>query len=173
MSPHLVVRAFTVDEARAVVAWAYEPPFDLYDLSGDDAVALLIHRDERGHGYYPVLDGDVVVGSVCFGAEARVRGQVEQAGTCDLGAGIDPSRLSEGVATAVLPTAVRFAVERFGAVRVRTAVATFNDRSLRLCTSAGFRRVREFDGPAGRRLVVLEPVAGMSEMGTSSGARGT
>jgi RimJ/RimL family protein N-acetyltransferase len=152
----LADRAFTPDEARAVVAWSYEGPFDFYGLSGDDAVVLLLARDERGQGYYPVLEGDDLVGFVCFGAEARVHGQEERAGTCDIGAGLDPTRLSEGIATSLVPAAVRFAVDRFGATRVRAAVAAFNDRSLRLCASAGFRRVRGFEGPAGRPFVELE-----------------
>ena len=162
MSARLVDRPFTADEARAVVAWAYEPPFDLYDLSRDDAVALLLARDERGHGYHPVVDGEDVVGLVCFGPDARVRGQEEQPGTCDIGAGLDPGRLGAGLGTSLLPAAVRFAVDRFGATRVRAAVAAFNDRSLRLCTSAGFARVREFDGPQGRLFVELELVPRIS-----------
>lgn len=153
----LADRAFTPDEARVVISWAYDPPFDLYDLSRNDAVALLLARDERGHGYYPVLQGDdVIVGFVCFGAEARVSGQDEQIGTCDVGAGLAPDRLSEGIATSLMPAAVHFAVDRFGAHLIRAAVAAFNDRSLRLCTSAGFRRVRDFLGPAGRPFVELE-----------------
>jgi ribosomal-protein-alanine N-acetyltransferase len=148
-------RLLTPEEARAVVSWAYEPPYDLYDLSGDAAPAQLTVRDEHGHGYYPVQAGGQVVGFVCVGAEARVRGQVEEAGTCDLGMGVDPGRLSEGLGTAVLPAAVRFAAERFGAIRVRAAVAAFNQRSLRLCTSAGFRAVREFAGPDDRPFLEL------------------
>jgi ribosomal-protein-alanine N-acetyltransferase len=167
-------RLLTADEARAVASWTYEPPFDTYDVAGersaDETVALLTARDERGNGYYPVLEGNRVVGFFCFGAEARVRGQVEEAGTCDLGAGLDPSRVSQGLMTTVLPQAVRFAVERFGARRVRAAVAAFNERSLRLCASAGFRPVREFAGPDDRPLVEL--VLDLPER-SLSGARGT
>jgi len=159
----LVERVFTPDEAGAVMAWSYEPPFDFYDLSGDGAVALLMARDERGHGYYPVLADGAVVGFVCFGAEARVRGQQEEPGTCDLGAGLDPRRVSQGIATSLMPIAVRYAADRFGATRVRAAVAAFNERSLRLCTSAGFRTVRVFDGPDDRRFVELELALDRSE----------
>jgi ribosomal-protein-alanine N-acetyltransferase len=160
-SGRLAERVLTPDEARVVASWAYDPPFDVYDLSGDDAVAMLLARDERGHGYYPVLQGDdVVVGFACFGAEARVSGQDEHTSTCDVGVGLAPERLSEGIATSLMPAVVRFAVDRFGAKVVRAAVAAFNDRSLRLCTSAGFQRVREFVGPGGRPFVELELVPG-------------
>jgi [ribosomal protein S18]-alanine N-acetyltransferase len=151
----LADRPLTRDEARAIVAWRYEPPFDFYELSGEDPVAPLTTRDERGHGFYPVQAGTDVLGYVCFGAEGRVRGQEEEPGTLDVGMGLAPDRLSQGVATALLPEVVRFARERFGATRLRAAVAAFNDRSLRLCTSAGFRRVREFPGPDGRPFVEL------------------
>jgi RimJ/RimL family protein N-acetyltransferase len=148
-------RLLGAEEARAIGSWTYPPPFELYDVRSDDPVALFTARDERGYGYYPVQDGPDLVGFVCFGAEARVRGQQEQAGTCDIGMGVVPTRLSSGLGTAVLPAALRFAAERFGAVRARVAVAAFNERSLRLCTSAGFRTVREFTGPDDRPFVEL------------------
>lgn len=148
-------RMFTPQEARWVVSWAYEPPFDFYDLSGEGAVALFQARDEFGHGYYPLQEGPDVVGFVCFGAEARVRGQVAVPGTCDIGAGLRPDRLSQGLATRLLPKVVAFAAERFTPQRLRVGVAAFNERSLRLCTSAGFRRMREFDGPGDQTFVEL------------------
>ena len=64
-------------------------------------------------------------------------GQDEEPATLAVGMGLAPDRLSRGVAPALLPDVVRFARERFGATRLRAAVAAFNDRSLRLCTSAG------------------------------------
>lgn len=148
-------RLFTADEARAVAFWAYDPPFDLYNLSEDEAVKLLTQRDEHGNGYYPVQEAEQVVGFVCLGPEARVRGQHEEVGTCDIGAGLVPNRLGAGLGTTLLPDALRFAVERFAPARVRAAVAVFNERSIRLCTSAGFRQVRVFEGPAGRSFVEL------------------
>lgn len=164
----LLERTFTSDEARAVASWAYEPPFDFYDLAPDEAVDLFTTRDAARRGYYPLHDGRAVVGFVCFGPEARVRGQVEESGTCDVGAGLDPGRLSQGLATGLMPAVVRFAAARFDARRLRAAVAAFNERSLRLCTSAGFRTVRDFDGPDGRPFVEL-----VLDVPTVSRARGT
>jgi RimJ/RimL family protein N-acetyltransferase len=151
----LLDRLLSADEALAIASWSYPPPFDRYDLRSDDPVALFTGRDAHGYGYYPVQDGPDVVGFVCFGPEARVRGQQEEAGTCDIGLGVEPGRLSRGLGTAVLPAALRFAAERFGAIRARVAVAAFNERSLRMCTSAGFRRVRQFTGPDDRPFVEL------------------
>ena len=151
----LLDRPLAAEEARAIAAWSYDPPFDLYDLSAADAVALLTARDADGLGYYPVEVGGAVAGFVCFGPEGRVAGQEGEPGTVDVGAGLDPDRVSQGLATALMAEVVRFAIERFGADRLRAAVAAFNERSIRLCTSAGFRPVREFAGPGGRPFVEL------------------
>ncbi len=148
-------RVLEPDEAQAVASWAYDPPFDFYDVTGNDAARLFLTRDDAGHGYYPVLEADELVGFVCFGPEARVRGQSAEAGTCDVGAGLRPDLLSRGLATGLMPAVVAFAIARFDATRLRAAVAAFNERSIRLCTSAGFRPVREFDGPRHRRFVEM------------------
>jgi RimJ/RimL family protein N-acetyltransferase len=148
-------RRLSADEAAAIAQWRYEPPFDLYDGSGPEAVGPLLHRDGQGYGYYPVEAAGELVGFVCFGPEARVSGQAEELGTCDVGAGLRPDRLSARVGTELLPLALRFAAERFAAERARVAIAAFNDRSRRLCTAAGFTLVREFEGPAGRPFVEL------------------
>jgi ribosomal-protein-alanine N-acetyltransferase len=98
-----------------------------------------------------------------------VPGQEDDAATLYIGMGLARDRLSHGLATALLPEVVRWAGERFGATRLRAAVAAFNDRSLRLCTSAGFRRVREFAGPGDRPFVEL-----VLDVGTTvSGVRGS
>jgi ribosomal-protein-alanine N-acetyltransferase len=104
-------RLLTPEEAHAVVAWGYDAPFDFYNLSGDEAVSMLRTRDDHGFGYYPVQIGDEVVGFLCFGPEARVRGQAEEPGTCDIGAGVRPDRVSQGLASGLLPSAVAFAAE--------------------------------------------------------------
>ncbi len=150
----LLDRLLTREEARSIAAWSYEPPFDFYDFSGD-AVRVLTTRDARGYGYYPVQAGRDVIGYVCFGPEGRVSGQDDVPGTVDVGAGIEPGLLSQGLASSLLPEVVRFAAERLAADRLRAAVAAFNERSLRLCTSAGFRPVREFAGPDDRPFVEL------------------
>lgn len=148
-------RLLTTEEALAIAGWAYEPPFDFYNLSGPEAAAVLTTRDDAGYGYYPVRAVGEVVGFLCFGAEARVQGQTDDPGVCDIGAGVRPDKVSQGLATAMVPAAVEFAEATFGVRRLRAAVAAFNQRSLRLCTSAGFVAVREFDGPRQQRFVEL------------------
>jgi len=117
-----------------------DPPFDFYDGAGDDDAGYYTLQDDQGYGYYPVVDDQGIVGFVCFGAEARVPGQLPEPGTCDVGAGLQPDSLSQGLATSLMPLVLDFAQRRFNPRQLRAAVAIFNEWSLRLCKSAGFRR---------------------------------
>ncbi|MEZ0493117.1 N-acetyltransferase family protein [Kineococcus sp. TBRC 1896] len=148
--PTLLTRAMTGEEARTVAAWSYPAPFDLYDVDPDDT-ALFTDRDDAGHGYYPALDQHGAVVAFCvLGPEARVRGQHPHEHGLDVGLGVRPDLVSRGLASELLPQVATLARDLFGPVQLRTAVATFNERSLALCRKAGFVAVRDFTGPAGR-----------------------
>ena len=151
-----VIRPFREEEAVAVAAWAYAPSYDIYDGDPGHAGDYLA-VDQDGYGYYAIAESanDEVVGFCCFGAEARVHGQEAQDGTVDIGGGVRPDLLSQGLAGQVLPLLLDFARQRFAPQRFRTAIASFNERSTRLCLTSGFRVVRRFDGP-GREFHELE-----------------
>jgi [ribosomal protein S18]-alanine N-acetyltransferase len=156
----LRIRPFTAVEARLAAGWRYEPPLDIYDSDQDDGGMFLL-RTEEGYGYYAIVDADSdeeLIGFCCFGPEARVKGQVEKAGSLDIGGGIRPDLVSQGIATSVFPSILDFGMKTFRRHRFRTAVASCNERSIRLCRSAGFEVVRKFEGP-GREFQELLRVA--------------
>lgn len=145
----LSIRPFTPEEACEAAAWAYEPPFDVYSGEAADA-EMFLNLSDDGLGYYAVIDdeqGGELVGFCCFGPEARVKGQADEPATLDIGGGVRPDLVSQGIATAVFPAVLEFAMEHFRPELFRTAVASFNERSLRLCVAAGFQVVRVFEGP--------------------------
>jgi ribosomal-protein-alanine N-acetyltransferase len=150
-----IVRPLRPEEATDVAAWAYEPPHDIYNGDPEHPEDFLA-IDDDGCGYYAIAtaDGDEVVGFCCFGPEARVVGQSPEADTLDVGGGVRPDRVSQRLATQAFPLILQFGHDRFRPRQFRTAVAAFNERSLRLCASAGFREVRRFEGP-GREFVEL------------------
>lgn len=159
--PTLLTRPFTHDEAHSVAAWAYPPPFDLYDVDPTNT-SLFTNRDPDGSGYYPAAEDDGMVVAFCvFGPEARVRGQQPQDGVLDVGLGVRPDLTSRGLASGLFEQVAALAWDVFHPHQLRTAVATFNDRSLALCRKAGFIPVRDFTGPGDRRFreltCALEP----------------
>jgi ribosomal-protein-alanine N-acetyltransferase len=146
----LVIRAFTADEAEAASRWTYEPPFDIYNGKATEA-ELFLERSEDGSGYYAIVDDETaeLIGFCCFGPEARVHGQTEEPGTVDVGGGVRPDLVSTGLATSFFASVLAFGGSTFHPLRFRTAVAAFNERSLRLCRGAGFESVRTFDSRGG------------------------
>jgi ribosomal-protein-alanine N-acetyltransferase len=153
VSEALRVRPLTPADAVAIATWQYPPPFDFYDSGGDPAD--FAPPDAHGLGYY-VLEtarGELV-GFCCLGPEGRVPGQADEPGTLDVGMGVRPDSVSQGLASQALPLVLDLA-RQVSPSRLRTAVAAFNERSLRLCRRAGFTEVRRFDGPRGRAFVEL------------------
>ena len=143
-----MVRAMSLDEASAAASWRYPPPFDLYD-GATDRVDLYLRSSPGGFAYYAVVaaDSGELVGFCCFGSEARVSGQIPVEEALDVGFGLRPDLVSRGIGAQLLRAVLSFAAERFGPTRCRVAIASFNERSRRLCESAGFEVVRRFDGP--------------------------
>jgi ribosomal-protein-alanine N-acetyltransferase len=147
MSTGLSIERFSPDTAKALTTWRYPAPFDLYDSDPDD-VDLYLRSEESGAGYWSVLnERRELIGFCCFGAEATVRGQDAIEGTVDVGGGVRPDVVSLGIASRFMPAVLGFGRRQFQPKRFRTTVASFNERSIRLCTSAGFIVTREFDGP--------------------------
>jgi ribosomal-protein-alanine N-acetyltransferase len=105
----VLVRSLDRDDAAAVASWRYPPPFDLYDsTSADD----LSGPDGGGHGYYALTTaGGELVGFCCLGPAGRVPGQDDEQGTLDLGLGIRPDLVSQGLASRALPAILALAAE--------------------------------------------------------------
>ena len=82
-----IIRPFRDEEAVAVAAWAYAPPYEVYS-GGPGHAENYLAIDHDGYGYYAIAEtvNDDVVGFCCFGAEARVHGG-RAAERCDLDRG--------------------------------------------------------------------------------------
>jgi [ribosomal protein S18]-alanine N-acetyltransferase len=150
-----LLRPLTPEDACALAGWTYPAPYDLYDATGE--ADEYQPPDCDGHGYWVVDadDGSGVIAFVCLGPEGRVPGQDAEPGTLDVGVGVRPDVVSRGVATRLVPVIVDTVASTWHPQRLRTAVAAFNERSLRLCRAAGMLERRRFEGPAGREFVEL------------------
>lgn len=146
----------TLEQATEVATWRYEPPYDFNNILPGD-VESMPFADESGIGYHAVVDNaGPLIGYFCLGPEGWVPGQEHApAGTLDVGMGLRPDLLGKGLGTSLLPKIMAFAATRCSVSRFRTAVRTFNDRSLRMCWRSGFREVRRFDDGKGHEFAEL------------------
>lgn len=152
---NIVIRPLALDEALAVATWRYGGELAMYDGDPGQGEDLLVMTAE-GYGYYALLENDDFVGYCCFGPEGRVLGQpapVED--LLDLGGGLRPDLVGKGLGAVGLPVILDFAREQFSPPGFRTAIASFNRRSIVLCRWAGFRASCTFPGPGEREFTEL------------------
>ncbi|MGI8807163.1 MAG: GNAT family N-acetyltransferase [Acidimicrobiales bacterium] len=149
------IRPFTQEEAVLVASWRYPDELSMYDGEPNDWHQLLAETEE-GHGYYAIVDDSDLVGFCCFGPEARVAGQpVTRNNLLDLGGGIRPDLAGQGLGAGGMAAVLTYAQDRFSPPGFRTAIASFNRRSIVLCRWAGFRPTATFQGPGGREFTEL------------------
>jgi RimJ/RimL family protein N-acetyltransferase len=99
-------------------------------------------------------DGGELIGFGCAGAEARVPGVEEEAGTLDVGYGLRPDLVGQGLGREFVGVVLAHAVEGHSPARLRMSIYGWNRRSRRVAEAHGFRVV----GRAGEfEVLVREP----------------
>jgi len=125
-------RQMTDGEAREISRWHYEAPYDFYDsTSGPDDLEELLDPARREGTYFSAFDTEgALVGFFQFESEGE---------TVDVGLGLRPDLTGRGLGEEYLLAGLDFARERFSPGRFTLAVATFNERAIRVYERAGFR----------------------------------
>ncbi|MGH2558885.1 MAG: GNAT family N-acetyltransferase [Thermomicrobiales bacterium] len=131
-------RDMTIDDARAIAGWRYEPPYDFYNNEDDLQITGV------PAGYVSTYTDGELFGFVCIGLDARVPG-CEQDGcyadeALDLGLGMRPDLTGRGYGQTFVQACLDYAMERFMPTTMRLTVATFNERAIRVYERAGFVR---------------------------------
>jgi RimJ/RimL family protein N-acetyltransferase len=128
----LRVRELTAEDLADIEGWAYDGPWAVYDSAGPLDPEL---------GYWAVVedtdDGDRLLGFACLGEDARVPGLAAAGGVLDVGVGMRPELVGQGLGPEFAATVLEFAARR-GNGRLRAVVQDWNQRSLRLMSRLGF-----------------------------------
>jgi ribosomal-protein-alanine N-acetyltransferase len=135
--PRYLFRPMTDEEAREISGWRYEPPYDFYNWTSDpDDLEELLDPERRKDSYFSVFDEEgALVGFFGIGAKD---------GTVDVGLGLRPDLTGAGLGLDFLFAGLEFARELHSPARFTLAVATFNERAIRVYERAGFRRGRVY-----------------------------
>ena len=116
--------------------WQYDGPFAFYDMPNDeDDLVEFLNPDERTEHYFAVLNGEELIGYYVFEPNADV---------VDVGLGMRPDLTGQGNGTAFLEAGLAFIMDRYAPKQIELAVATFNERAIRLYTKSGFEPVERF-----------------------------
>jgi GNAT superfamily N-acetyltransferase len=132
----------TAADLDSVVGWRYPPDYSVYDGRAGDRDVL---RDPA-NGFLAIRRGGEFLGHVCTGVEARVPGMSADPGLVDVGIGLRPDRVGQGLSATLVPAVLAALGPGLGArVAFRAAVAEWNGRARAAVARAGFE-------PAGRHV---------------------
>ena len=151
MASNYVFTPINDEEARAVVSWRYEPPYDFYELANDpEGLEELLGPPERREGYYAVRSDGELVGFFCFGPGGQLPSfDYADDGSLDIGLGLRPDLTGKGLGLEFLLAGLEFGRRHFAPAGFRLAVATFNERAIQVYERGGFRRVTVFTHHSG------------------------
>lgn len=142
---HLTSRPLGVIEAREVLQWRYDPPYDLYDNEKSEET---IHEFTSGSYIALYNDQERLFGFFCTGAPAQVpaghkQGVYEEA-LLDVGLGMNPDDVGGGNGYEFCEVILSEITYTYGDVPIRLSVATFNSRAIRVYEKLGFKKMDSF-----------------------------
>ncbi len=155
------LRPLTEQDARALLAWRYESPYDFYNAypeSIDEDLRELLDPELAYHAILDTTGG--LVAFCCYGADARVPGGDYRLSALDVGWGIRPDLTGKGNGLGVVNAILDHGRILYAPPAFRATVAVWNVRSQRVCERSGFQVVQHFLHPApwneqGREWVLL------------------
>ena len=155
------VRALTRSDVEEITAWRYPPPYDLYDVGDEEAGEASAYFLAAENAYFAVEEPTVgLVGFCCFGQEARVPGGNYSVDALDVGMGMRPSLVGQGRGRSFLGAILAHGRALYSPRRCRVTVAAFNQRSLRVCRSQGFREADRFESATLQRREFIILISG-------------
>ncbi|MGH2842033.1 MAG: GNAT family N-acetyltransferase [Solirubrobacteraceae bacterium] len=140
----------TNKDAELICTWRYEPPYDTYDVPSDGAAAML---DPLQRFCALRRDGELIA-YVCLGAEARVPGLAAVPDVDDLGFGLRPDLIGQGLSREILPWLLGAVAPQLEGGRLRVVILDWNLRSLGAYRRAGFLDTGSHTNGAGTFLLL-------------------
>jgi ribosomal-protein-alanine N-acetyltransferase len=123
------VTPLTGGDAARIASWRYPGSYSTYDIIDPSSLA---------QDHFAVSDGDELVGCCCFGAPARVGDAEAEAGTLDVGYGLAPDRMGQGLGSRFVAAILEFAREHYAPERFRMYILEWNTRSRTVASRLGF-----------------------------------
>lgn len=145
MTMTLTFRPMDEPSVFEILAWRYDPPYDLYNPGAGGAEETMRVFMDPQYAYRAVKDGKGgLVAYCCFGADARVPGGDYGLPALDVGLGVRPDLTGQGRGAAFVDAVLDYARRTFAPERCRVTIAGFNRRARRVWEKAAFRQAQVF-----------------------------
>ena len=146
-----------IDESNAhtILNWRYEPPYDLYNYSKEEANQQHILHPQNT--FYSIVDENSELVAYCsFGQDGQVTGGDYHDQALDIGMGIRPDLTGRGKGAEYANAVLKFADSLFKPKVFRVTIAAFNKRAIRVWQKLGFEHQQSFERESdGMQFIVL------------------
>lgn len=120
------------DEAELIAyECCYEGNYAFYNITADaEDLAEFLDQGKRGDRYFSVYENEQLVGYFCF--QFRCKDELE------IGLGMRPDLTGAGKGSSFLHGGLDFVIDKYHPKKIILAVATFNQRAIKVYQKAGF-----------------------------------
>lgn len=133
-----------IDEsnARTILSWRYEPPYDFYNESEDVILQQLLHPQNT---FYSIVDENSELVAYCsFGQDGQVADGDYRDEALDVGMGIRPDLTGRGKGVEYANAVLEFANSLLKPKAFRVTIAAFNKRAIRVWQKLEFKQQQSF-----------------------------
>jgi len=136
------------ESAREIVQWRYPPPYEVYNISANDAESAITAFLNPDYAYYRINDvHGRLIAFFNFGLDARVPGGDYSQDALDIGLGVHPGLTGQGKGATYVNAVLDFACGKINPSLYRVTIAEFNQRAQRAWQKAGFTLQARFQHP--------------------------
>ncbi|MCR2820090.1 GNAT family N-acetyltransferase [Lederbergia panacisoli] len=140
----MLTKKISKNDAKKIIKWKYEPPYDFYNMDGpEDSFQEMLQ-------YKAVFNGDDLIGFYCVGQFAQVPigrdigSYPDVEDLLDLGFGMNPELTGKGLGFTFISFIISELQEKYNLNKIRLTVAEFNKRAITLYEKLGFETQTSF-----------------------------
>jgi [ribosomal protein S18]-alanine N-acetyltransferase len=143
----LIFRLLDESNARTILGWKYEPPYNIYNLASPEPEDTLHYLLDPQNAFYGIYNEQSRLEAFCsFGADGQVSGGDYTTPALDIGLGVRPDLVGQGRGSEYVKAVIDFANSTYAPERLRVTIAAFNSRARKVWEKAGFQLTQKFKG---------------------------
>ncbi|MCU7556171.1 GNAT family N-acetyltransferase [Macrococcus capreoli] len=127
------IRPMTAADAEQILTWHYAPPYDFYNIvNTEEHPADILNATIRTNHFYSVYQNELI-GLIELHYNKHI---------CTLGLGLKPEYTGKGYGESFINSAIQFIQMTYPETKtIALAVATFNERAIKVYERCGFIEV--------------------------------